>query len=169
MKILELDGKRYELVEIPEEPKRKTGYERNPHGRYYSQSTSGYTAISFLDSGVAFDDCAYNIGNYYTDRQLADDNVRADTLMRNLRRFSAEGRKQKIDWNVRSQVKHCITYFERKILIDTVHSLRYPGAVYFDTDELARAALEKYRDELTWYFTEYQDSAEFREGVQADG
>jgi hypothetical protein len=41
--------------------------------------------------------------------------------------------------------------------------LRVFGSVCFDTHELAEAAIEKYRDELMWYFTQYQDTAEFRE------
>ena len=31
-------------------------------------------------------------------------------------------------------------------------------AVYFDTKEVAESALSTFKDELTWYFTEYNDS-----------
>jgi hypothetical protein len=164
MKILELDGKRYKLVEISEEPKRKTGYERNENGTYYSTGTSG-ELLAVSDRKWLADSCAYNAATYYTDKQLAKDNIRADALMRNLRRFSAEGRTQKIDWADRVTRKYYILfcYVLNVLKPGYVYNERDASGVYFDTKELAEEAIEKYRDELMWYFTEYQDTAEFRE------
>jgi hypothetical protein len=165
MNILELDGKRYELVEIPAEPKRKTGYERDIGGMYYTAYPAAI--MSFTDC-TNHDADVFNKANYYTDKQLALDNARADALMRNLRRFSAEGRSQRISWTDFDSTKF-ILYFDyviKKIKTTFYTSCREFGGVSFDTRELAEAAIEKYRDELMWYFTEYQDTAEFREDVQ---
>lgn len=170
MNTLELNGKRYELVEIPEEPKRKTGYERNANNPYFAD-VSGYV-IPLTDKNFESDKRAYESANYYTDEQLAQDNVRADALMRRLRRFSAEGRKQKIDWGNSSQNKYYIScqYCGSTVTLyaDFSSGFRRPGAVYFDTRKLTEECIEKYRDELIWYFTQYQDTAEFREDVQTD-
>ena len=32
------------------------------------------------------------------------------------------------------------------------------GAIHFDSEETANAAMDKFHDELIWYFTEYKDS-----------
>lgn len=169
MKTLEMDGKKYKLVEIEEESKScKTGYERNYNGIYYLQSTKG-SVVSFLDGCTPSDNQSFNAANYYTDEQLAFDNARADALMRNLRRFSAEGRKQKIDWS--TDVKKWNIYFDHKDNMfgtDECRRIRFAGEVHFDTKELAEAAIEKYRDELVWYFTEYQDTAEFRDAADQE-
>ena len=167
MKILELDGKRYELVEIPEEPKpRKTGYERKLNDTYYMDVSGG--VILTTDRNFSADFAAFESANYYADEQLAKDNARADALMRNLRRFSAEGRKRKIDWANENQLKFNIVQSNGKVRVGWTTFYRNQGAIYFDSKELVEAAIEKYRDELMWYFTQYQDTAEFREDVQTN-
>lgn len=159
--IIEIDGKKYQLVEVKEEPKpRKTGYERHKGDFYYVCNTKGEIVAQIDDA--PYDDCLYNIANYHTDQQLANDNARADALMRNLRRFSAEGRKQKIDWRNFYQYKFYI-YFDheyKKIKVASYKRFQEFCKVFFDTEELAKAAIEKYRDELMWYFTEYSDTVE---------
>lgn len=161
--IIEIDGKKYKLVEVKEEPKpRKTGYERCLDGWYYSQSESGFVISHKHDFDI--DDDRYNTANYYTDKQLVLDNARADALMRNLRRFSAEGRKHKIDKMDINQSKYYLRYGfccnGKDIYVGCNYGDIAQGAVYFDTKELADAAIEKYRDELMWYFTAYSDTAE---------
>lgn len=161
--IIEIDGKKYQLVEVKEKPKpRKTGYERMVGEVYYCVGMNGfvYEYIDGIDS-----DGDYNVANYYTDLQLARNNARADALMRNLRRFSAEGVKHKIDKMDINQSKYYLRYGfccngRKDIYIDCSYGSITQGAVYFDTKELANAAIEKYRDELMWYFTEYSDTAE---------
>ena len=170
MKTLEMDGKKYKLVEIEEESKScKTGYERNYNEIYYLQSTKG-SVVSFLDRCTPSDNQSFNAANYYTDKQLALDNARADALMRNLRRFSAEGRKQKIDWGNYGFYKWFIYFSYPSKELETVHYIRERecGSILFDTQELAESAIEKYHDELVWYFTEYQDTAEFRDAADQE-
>ena len=169
MNTLELNGKKYKLVEIEEEPKpRKTGYERKLNDTYYMDISGG--VILTTDRNFSADFAAFESANYYTDAQLAKDTARADALMRNLRRFSAEGRKKAMSWSGRTFTKYSL-FFDYGVNVISISSscmLRVFGGVCFDTHELAEAAIEKYRDELMWYFTEYQDTAEFREDVQAD-
>jgi hypothetical protein len=166
MNTLELNGKKYKLVEIEEEPKpKKTGYERDKCGMYYTVYPAA-TIMSFTDC-TKHDTDIFNKANYYTDKQLAKDNARADTLMRNLRRFSAEGRKQKFLWKYPCEPKYFIMYdhCNERFSVENFSHFQ-PMSVLFDSRKLAEAAIEKYHDELLWYFTEYQDTAEFREDVQ---
>ena len=162
--IIEIDGKKYQLVEVKEEPKpRKTGYERCLGGWYYSQSESGFAISHKHDSDI--DDDRYNAANYHADEKLAQDNARADALMRNLRRFSAESRKHKIDKMDINQSKYSLRYGfccngRKDIYVGCDYGSITQGIVYFDTKELAEVAIKKYRDELMWYFTEYSDTAE---------
>lgn len=104
-------------------------------------------------------DAYYDTANYYSFPTVAENNARADKLMRQLRRFAVEHRENEIDWNDNSR-KYCI-YNEgntNNLKIDYCFRIRYPGCIYFDTPEAARFAIETFNDELIWYFTEYKDS-----------
>lgn len=158
--IIEIDGKKYQLVEVKEEPKpRKTGYEKTEENSCYYHD-SGYGRVVKYIQMREWDDEAYKSANYYTDEQLAKNNMRADTLMRNLRRFSVEGRKQRLDWANSEQKKFYIYFHNNRISTDWIAGYQSYGTIYFDIEELAETAIEKYRDELMWYFTEYSDTAE---------
>ena len=102
-----IDGKEIEVL-ISEEnlerltDKRTTGYERVSSGSRYYTDSSG-KVITFVEStaestkGIKFDEEVYKSGNYYSDPDVAANNVRADNLMRELRRFAAENRKEYIN------------------------------------------------------------------------
>ena len=109
-----------------------------------------------------FDEEVYKSGNYYSDPDVAANNIRADNLMRQLRRFAVESRKSDIDWNDETQYKYFIYYYygpdELRIQSVSSCSFRDFGQIYFDTKETAELAIEKFKDELLWYFTEYRDS-----------
>lgn len=160
-----IDGKEID-VQINEEDLKKltttdkiTGYERVRYGStYYTDSYSEVDA--FEEEDYKFDEKAYKSGNYYSDSDVANNNVRADNLMRQLRRFAAENRKEYIDWENKNQNKYYLDYDYRnqKICIDFVMTVRDFGQIYFDTRETAKLAIKKFKDELLWYFTEYRDS-----------
>ena len=104
-------------------------------------------------------DARYDTANYYSSQTVAENNACADELMRQLRRFAVEHRKNEIDWNDDS----CKYYISNEgntnnLNIDSCYRTRYPGCVYFDTPEAAKLAIETFKDELIWYFTEYKDS-----------
>lgn len=160
-----IDGKVYDLVPREEAtPKsKKTGYERADSNVAYftddsfSKKPSGYAELSY-DS----DDTAFENANYYTDEKLAEDNIRADRLLRCLRRFSAVNRKNKIDWENLTQAKFHIIfdYDEEGLHVAESCVIRCFGEIYFDTRQLATKAIAEFGDDLMWYFTEYKDIAE---------
>ena len=71
-----------------------------------------------------------------------------------------EHRKNGLNWSDAAQRKYYIYYNRRdnKIDIGYVIFSRDFGSIYFDTEDAAEAALSTFKDELTWYFTEYKDS-----------
>ena len=162
---LKLNGKEYE-VEVSEEmakdlekPK-KTGYERAKTGSSYFIDCGNKLIEPYIEQGDSTDDTFYDIANYYSDKTVAQNNGRADTLMRKLRRFAVEHRQTKLDWENQKQAKwgieylcdsHKVSYAEYRVLNDF-------GQIYFDTKETAKLAIEEFKDELIWYFTEYRDS-----------
>lgn len=141
-------------------PQKKTGYERvETDIDYYYVDATGFIENASEDSD-GFDDDVYNTANYYADKTVAQNNARADILMRQLRRFAVEHREQEIDWNSEVQNKFSILYdySDNEVTVERDIYGRYHGIVYFDSIKIARLAIETFHDELIWYFTEYKDS-----------
>lgn len=140
-------------------PQKKTGYERvELDERFYSVRADN-SIFAPIDGRSLEHDACYDTANYYSSQTVAENNARADELMRQLRRFAVEHREHEIDWNDDSR-KYCI-YDEdntNNLKIDYCFRTRYPSCIYFDTPEAARLAIETFKDELIWYFTEYKDS-----------
>ena len=165
LKEITIDGKVYDLVPREEAtPKsKKTGYERAGEGDGYFRENIFCKEVSVsIDRCTEFDDVAFETAGYYTDEKLAEDNIRADRLLRRLRRFSAIHRKNKIDWENSNRTKFHIIfdYDEEGLLVSNRCIIRHFGEIYFDTKELAAKAIEEFKDDLMWYFTEYKDIAE---------
>ena len=159
-----IDGKEIEVL-ISEETleqlanKRTTGYERVRSGSTYYTDSCGVVK-TFEECTEYSDEEVYESGNYYSDPDVAANNARADKLMRQLRRFAVENRKVDIDWTNANQNKHYLyyDYVNKEFFINSASYGRTFGQIYFDTKETAQRALEIFKDELLWYFTEYRDS-----------
>lgn len=140
-------------------PQKKTGYERvEEASRYYYVDANGFIEGP-CEACDDFDDDVYNIANYYSSENVAQNNARADKLMRQLRRFAVEHRKQDIDWN-KGNYKYMIRYgyAEHDFCVGSEVGGRDFGGVVFDSKETCNLAIETFHDELIWYFTEYKDS-----------
>ena len=140
--------------------KKETGYERVKQGaiHYYVDFIGDVT--DDYDDHNTWNDKSYDIANYYSDYTLAENNARADKLMRQLRRFAVEYREKELDWKDTDTPKHVI-YFDYdiyNICADFSWTFRYFGDIVFDSAETAQLAIDTFRDELIWYFTEYKDS-----------
>ena len=150
-------------VEISEEeykklqPEKKTGYERTPNKIFYWLTGDG--GVGGSNDNCEIHDVSYEAANYYSDRTVAENNARADQLMRQLRRFAVEHREKIINWNTDSG-KYFIAYDYYKFKLEAVFDehIRYHGVIYFDSRKTANLAIDTFRDELIWYFTEYKDS-----------
>ena len=49
-------------------------------------------------------------------------------------------------------------YDDNELRVSFVFCTRNFGVIHFDSEETVNAAIDKFHDELIWYFTEYKDS-----------
>lgn len=142
--------------------KKKTGYERVEYrDEYYSVNVLGGVDDT-CDVGLITDKAAYFDGNYYSDEKIAENNAKADRLLRKLRQWQALNDEpvSKKDWDKEKWTigyNHCKGDSGHDIGLElrcflTIHNF---GTVFFTTKEKAKEAIKTFEDELTWYFTEY--------------
>ena len=162
-----IDGKEIE-VNISEEEYKKiqpmeekeTGYERVPESDIYFYANTKGNVETACEDCYDVDDEYYESANYYSDKTVAENNARADKLMRQLRRFSVEHRECGVNLNDVNTRQYCIYYDYGNNTLGTAFTLcaKTFGVICFDSDETANAAIDEFHDELIWYFTEYKDS-----------
>lgn len=154
---VEISDKEYNKL-VPKE-KRKTGYETTGDELLWCVDTLGKVKmiVPFCDTKDAK---CYQIANCYSSEVVAENNARADKLMRQLRRFAVERREKKLDWDNCKHHKHYISYDheDAKLYSDYNCVIAILGCPYFDSKETAQLAIDTFHDELIWYFTEYKDS-----------
>ena len=136
-----------------------TVYERVDWSKKYYYTDGVGNSTKGDDYGQIIDNNRYSNANYYSDPEISANNARADKLMRQLRRFAVEHRKNNIDLTSCDQ-KYVICYdqSEKHFDINFTRNGSVFGVIYFDTKDTARRAIDEFRDELIWYFTEYKDS-----------
>ena len=155
---IEISEEEYKKLQPSEE--KKTGYERvAKNGHYFYEFGKGDVG-SDVEDCYDIDDEYYASANYYSSETVAENNARADKLMRQLRRFAVEHRKCGVNLNSTKTEKHYICYdYESNELESTfTFCVRVFGVISFDSEETANAAIDEFHDELIWYFTEYKDS-----------
>lgn len=157
VEISEEDAKVLGLVE----DKPKTGYERvDDRGGIYYLSNSTGEAVNAIENNAQFDENRYNAGNYYSDETIAENNARADRLLRQLRQWQALNDKpiSVKYWEDETWPKWRImyNYDDKNLFGNPQRSARVFNTVYFTTKEKAQEAIEQFKGELLWYFTKYQ-------------
>ena len=155
---IEISEEEYKKLQPSEE--KKTGYERVLESDIYFCANSRGYAETACEDYYDVDNEYYESANYYSDKTVAENNARADKLMRQLRRFSVEHREDGVDFNSTETAKHYIFYdcIHDELDITFTFFARVFGTILFDSEETAQAAIDEFRDELMWYFTEYKDS-----------
>ena len=159
-----IENKEIEIEISEEEYKKlhpsKTGYERVPESDIYFYANTKGDVETACEDCYDVDEEYYESANYYSDKTVAENNARADKLMRQLRRFSVEHRERGVNLNDTNTKKYCIYYDYGNNTLGTAFTLcaKTFGTIRFDSEETAQAAIDKFRDELIWYFTEYKDS-----------
>ena len=92
-----------DLAKLTEKKQKKTGYERAAKREQYYMVTGDNTVRFNNDNKYPIDEEYYMSANYYSDKTVAENNARADKLMRQLRRFAAENCKE-VPWD--NKVEH---------------------------------------------------------------
>lgn len=140
------------------EDKPKTGYERVEVEETYYLVEVDDEIKNMKHNGQLDRDC-YDVGNYYSNKTIAENNARADRLLRCLRQWQAQNDEviSKEDWEDNGKSKWCImySYGAEELYVDYFHYIRLHNVIYFTTKEKAKEAAGVFKDELLWYFTEY--------------
>ena len=91
------------------------------------------------------------------DEQLYNDRDRARVLHDRMEQWQALNDKP-VDWDNNNKPKFEIKfdYQQNKLKVDCEYVCRSVDAVYFSTYKKANEAIEAFRDELMWYYTEYR-------------
>ena len=141
------------------EERSRTGYERVKKGDVYYLVDIYNNIMRVTEYNDQGDKQSYSTGNYYSDKIIAKNNARADRLLRQLRRWQAQNDEpiSVEDWNNESKKKWFIiySYSSEEMYAEYYYIMRLPNTIYFTTKEKAEEAIEVFKDELIWYFTEY--------------
>lgn len=151
------------------EERSRTGYERVEKSEtYYVINTEDDSMINITEFNDQTDERCYNTGNYYSDKTIAENNARADKLLRCLRQWQAQNDKpiSMSDWKNDNISKYYVDYdcFHELFFVTYAVRRRSLNNIYFTSDEKAKEAIEVFRDELLWYFTEYQQRLDEEQG-----
>ncbi len=141
--------------------KPRTGYERRKEcsNEYYYLVDADSEVKRIKENGNILDQDCYDTGNYYSDKTVAENNARADMLFRCLRQWQAQNDRAvtKKDWGNSLARKFRIKYnhFDDKLMMVGEEYFQDVNVIYFSSMEKADEAIEQFKDELIWYFTEY--------------
>lgn len=136
----------------------RTGYERVKKGEmYYVINTKDDSMMNIKEFNDETDEQCYNIGNYYNDKIIAENNARADRLLCCLRQWQALNDRA-INWKNKNIRKYTIRYDYAMNMFNVIPNFceRCLNDVYFTTRETAQRAINVFKVELEWYFTQYQ-------------
>jgi hypothetical protein len=154
-KSVELDIPDEKLEELVKERK-QTGWEKPKiHGPYNTIQDDGFVCCSNWRNGPS-DNELYLRGNFFTSRELAENIARYQTLDLRIRRRIAEI-CEPVDWSNPYAYAYGIVYSPHdKIITPASCTIKCNGWIC-DTREHAEQIIEEFKDELTWYFTEFKD------------
>ena len=141
------------------EERSRTGYERGEVEETYYLVDVDDEITNMKHNGQLDRDC-YDVGNYYSNKTIAENNARADRLLRQLRQWQAQNDKaiSISDWKNNNILKYYIDYgcFNDQPFVTYAIRYRCPNTIYFTSGEKAEGAIEVFKDELKWYYTKYQ-------------
>ena len=151
---VELSDKDVDAIVKP----KKTGWERVEPGQHYCYINGSGLVTSEREEEDGRDNLYYDNVNYFTDRDLANYQARAISLWLRIKRWAAENCNP-VDWNDVKAVKYYIFYNNATGIIDigAIKYYRHSFNIYFDTEHHAKKCIEKFQDDLLWYFTEYKE------------
>lgn len=155
---VEMTEEQAKILGLAEERSR-TGYERVEVEETYYLVEVDDEITNMKHNGQLDRDC-YDVGNYYSNKTIAENNARADRLLRQLRQWQAQNDKaiSISDWKNENIFKYHIEYdcFNDFPFVVYTTRFRTPNTIYFTSGEKAEGAIEVFKDELKWYYTKYQ-------------
>lgn len=132
-----------------------SGWEEPKVGQigYYENEFNDVQSFEITEETLDFAQKLYENDNFFSIRETAENTVRADNVLRRLRHFAVSHRATD---HTMADGGYTITYnYELGCLeIGATGNWLALGDTVFDTEEIARKAINKYAADLIWYFTE---------------
>jgi len=144
------------LDKLIEEPKKKTGWEKPVWGQTYwfIDELGEVEGKDWKDDEL--DEKRYACGNCFTSKELAENIARYQSLDLRIRRRIAEI-CEPVDWKSRTWKSDIVYIHEEGRLVCGDTMTAQSASWCCDTKEHAKQIIEEFKDELTWYFTEFKD------------
>ena len=152
-----------EILDAEEKEKKKTGYERVGKGEFYYAISSLKEVIEFSGDDFLSSNTEKRLktASYFNDENLAKNIARAESLKYKLRRYAAlnGGIPSKDDWNDFEIFKYFVVcnYRKNEIYATYISTQRDSFQIYFKDIKACKKAIEIFKDELIWYFTEFEE------------
>jgi hypothetical protein len=132
-----------------------SGWEEPQIGQtgYYENEFNEVQSFEITEQTIGFAQKLYDNDNFFSTHEAAENTVRADNVLRRLRHYAISHRATD---TVMADGGYTITYnYELGCLeIGATGQWLALGDMVFDTEEIARKAMNKYAADLIWYFTE---------------
>ena len=132
-----------------------TGWEEPQIGQtgYYEDKFNDVQSFEITEDTLDFAQKLYDNDNFFSTKETAENTVRADNILRRLRHYAISHRAT--DQSM-ADGGYTITYNyqEQCLEIGATGQWLALGDMVFDTEEIARKAMNKYSTDLIWYFTE---------------
>lgn len=132
-----------------------TGWEEPQIGQmgYYEDEFNDVVEFEVTEDNLEFANKLYENDNFFSTKETAENTVKADNVLRRLRHYAISHRATD---TVMADGGYTITYnYQNQCLeIGATGQWLALGDMVFDTEEIARKAMNKYATELIWYFTE---------------
>lgn len=120
---------------------------------YYENEFNEVAEFAITEDSMDFAQKLYENDNFFSTRETAENTVRADNILRRLRHYAISHRATD---TTMADGGYTITYnYNEKCLeIGATGNWLALGDMVFDTEEIARKAMNKYAADLIWYFTQ---------------
>ncbi len=132
-----------------------SGWEEPQIGQtgYYEDEFNEVKSFEITEETLDFAHKLYENDNFFSTKETAENTVRADNILRRLRHYAISHRATD---QTMADGGYTITYnYQDQCLeIGATGQWLALGDMVFDTEEIARKAMNKYMADLIWYFTE---------------
>lgn len=147
-----------EIAMAMQSDERLTGWEKPEHGSpcYYEDALGRVQKFTVDEPSEAQLELLYTKANCFSSETLAMNMARGDQLIRELRRFAINRRTKSLDHDEGYTIGY--NYTDKCLEVGVSGNWMAFGDVIFESEELAREAMNVYAAELIWYFTEMRDT-----------
>lgn len=157
-KAIEVDVSEDQIEKLFDE-KKKTGYEPPQYKETYFYIDCEGDVCSDYNTMLHGDYKAYQFGNCYRDKALAENMARAQKLWNTIHRRAVE-LCEPIKISDKKKICQIVFFTSGTIYPLDRSDTRTFGTVWFDTEKHCQQVIDEFKDELMWYFTEFKDRAD---------